>query len=178
MKRSTIIILLLAIAGPSESYEFTAERILEVESQIYLPPDPGLNGDSQLLGYDSDGNGVRDDIQRYLELRYFDEAELKAVFYDYASYLLNRMHVANESREFIQNLVKEREPSYWCLKWLDNNYERDYKSEIRELRKKVFNTLARNKANMMFNSKLAGMRSNAIDPETYNIYCAKYGLGR
>lgn len=177
MKLSTIIIFLLVFSGAAESYEFTAERILEVESQVYLPPDPGLNGDASLLGYDSDGNGVRDDIQRYLELRYFDELELKVVFYDYASELLNRMHVVNESRETIQNLYRESGNSHWCLIWLNSNSKRDYKSEIRELSKRVFNTLARYKADRMFESKLAGMRISAKNPDTYYIYCDKYGLG-
>jgi hypothetical protein len=176
MKLPTIIILLLVTSGVAESYEFTAERILEVESQLYLPPDLGLNGDAPLLGYDSDGNGVRDDIQRYLKLRYFDEVELKAVFYDYASELLNRIHVVNESRETIQNLYRESGKSHWCLIWLNNNSERDYKLEIRELSKRIFNTLARHKADRVFESKLAGMRISAKDPDKYYIFCENYGL--
>ena len=35
MKLPTIIILLLVTSGVAESYEFTAERILEVERHIY-----------------------------------------------------------------------------------------------------------------------------------------------
>lgn len=176
MKVFSIIFLLLTISEPAKSYDLTADRIFEVESQIALPPDPGLNGDAQLLGYDVDGNSIRDDIQRYLEVRYFDEPKLRAVFYDYASYLLNRIVVADQSTEFVQSLAKEREPAYWCLIWLNNNNERDFKSEIRELRKRVFNTIARHKANMIFHSKLAGMSFDAMDLETYRSYCVDYGL--
>lgn len=176
MKLVPIIVFLVTIAEPASSYEITTDRILEVESQVALPPDPGLNGDADLLGYDVDGGGVRDDIQRYLELRYFEEPKLKAVFYDYASALLKRISSASQSEEYIQNLVKEREPSYLCLMGLNNNSERDYRSEIRELKQRVFNTAARYKANMLFDSKLAGTVMTAIDIDAYKSYCAPYGL--
>jgi len=172
-----IFILLLTFVDPALSYEISTERIFEVESHISLPPDPGPNGDAELLGYDVDRSGVRDDIQRYLELRYFDEPKVKAVFYDYASSLLKRISVADKSREYIQDLAKKREPSFLCLSWLDDSSERDYRSEILELRKRVFNTIARYKANMLFHSKLAGTVTTAIDVDTYKSYCVPYGLG-
>src|SRR5216683_231714 len=37
---------------------------------ITLPPDPGAAGKATLQGIDSDGDGVRDDIQRYIALTY------------------------------------------------------------------------------------------------------------
>ena len=39
-----------------------------------LPPDPGEEGTQTLAGIDSDGDGVRDDVQRLIYLNYEDEA--------------------------------------------------------------------------------------------------------
>jgi hypothetical protein len=35
-----------------------------------LPPDPGEAGKQTMLGIDSDGDGIRDDVQRYIYLTY------------------------------------------------------------------------------------------------------------
>ncbi|QKT02341.1 hypothetical protein HUS23_05985 [Ectothiorhodospiraceae bacterium 2226] len=41
-----------------------------------LPPDPGPAGKATLVGIDSDGSGVRDDVQRYILLEHTDKLEL------------------------------------------------------------------------------------------------------
>ena len=38
-----------------------------------LPPDPGKAGKETPLGIDTDGDGVRDDIQRYIYFIYPDD---------------------------------------------------------------------------------------------------------
>jgi hypothetical protein len=43
-----------------------------------LPPDPGEAGKSTLEGIDSDNDGVRDDIQRYIALTYLDSEKTRA----------------------------------------------------------------------------------------------------
>jgi hypothetical protein len=47
------------------------------DNGIVLPPDPGEEGKLTLLGVDSDGDGVRDDIQRYIYFTYPDEEKLR-----------------------------------------------------------------------------------------------------
>lgn len=42
-----------------------------------LPPDPGKEGKQTLTGIDSDGDGLRDDIQRYIYLTYPDQPNVK-----------------------------------------------------------------------------------------------------
>ena len=46
-------------------------------SGFVLPPDPGAEGKKTLLGIDTDGDGVRDDIQRYIYLTYPDDKKLR-----------------------------------------------------------------------------------------------------
>ena len=46
-------------------------------SGFVLPPDPGKAGKVTLLGIDTDGDGVRDDIQRYIYFTYPDDKKLR-----------------------------------------------------------------------------------------------------
>jgi hypothetical protein len=43
-----------------------------------LPPDPGAAGMAPLGGIDSDGDGIRDDVQRYIALTYPSSAKMQA----------------------------------------------------------------------------------------------------
>ena len=47
------------------------------DTGVNLPPDPGAEGKKTLLGIDTDGDGVRDDIQRYIYLTYPDDKKLR-----------------------------------------------------------------------------------------------------
>lgn len=42
-----------------------------------LPPDPGKAGKKTLMGIDSDSDGLRDDIQRYIYLTYPDQPNVQ-----------------------------------------------------------------------------------------------------
>jgi hypothetical protein len=53
-------------------------------SRIPLPPDPGEAGKATLEGIDSDNDGVRDDIQRYIALTYPDSEKTRAVLIQFA----------------------------------------------------------------------------------------------
>lgn len=68
----------------------THSRPLPVEltiEQINLPPDPGEEGEETLAGVDSDGDGLRDDIQRYIALEYWEEPSLQLALRQYAQSL-------------------------------------------------------------------------------------------
>lgn len=51
---------------------------ISVTVPVDLPPDPGPGGMTTLAGVDSDGDGVRDDVQRYIALTYPDSAKTRA----------------------------------------------------------------------------------------------------
>ncbi len=50
-----------------------------------LPPDPGKAGKQTLLGIDTDGDGLRDDIQRYIYFTYTDDDKLRLGLRQYAT---------------------------------------------------------------------------------------------
>lgn len=51
---------------------------ISVTVPVDLPPDPGPGGMTTLAGVDSDGDGVRDDVQRYIALTYPNSAQTRA----------------------------------------------------------------------------------------------------
>jgi hypothetical protein len=56
-------------------YPFDTEAV--TWSFFSLPPDPGEEGKQTLLGIDSDNDGVRDDIQRYIYFTYPDNEKVR-----------------------------------------------------------------------------------------------------
>lgn len=56
----------------------TIPQTLKVTITVGLPPDPGAAGNATLAGIDSDGDGVRDDVQRYIGLTYPQSAKERA----------------------------------------------------------------------------------------------------
>lgn len=61
-----------------------------------LPPDPGSAGLLTLAGVDSDGDGVRDDVQRFIALTYADSAKVQAAATQIArSYLSQLVDASN-----------------------------------------------------------------------------------
>jgi hypothetical protein len=51
---------------------------IPVTVAVNLPPDPGDAGKLTIQGIDSDGDGVRDDVQRYIALAYPNSAKTRA----------------------------------------------------------------------------------------------------
>lgn len=49
-----------------------------------LPPDPGEAGKMTLVGIDSDNDGVRDDVQRWIAIEYPNSAKTKAALMQYS----------------------------------------------------------------------------------------------
>ncbi|QPJ60770.1 MAG: hypothetical protein G3M70_02240 [Candidatus Nitronauta litoralis] len=103
----TIIVTVTAPSGASDT-EQVAYRILD------LPPDPGEAGKATLLGIDSDNDGVRDDIQRYIELTYPESAKTRAALRQYAKAANDALENAEDKRTSINNAYKANR-SQECL---------------------------------------------------------------
>jgi hypothetical protein len=87
----------ITIAAPADAVPSTVEGTIQIRnagrpprnfarplpvevtiSPIPLPPDPGEAGKATLEGIDSDNDGVRDDIQRYIVLTYPESERTRA----------------------------------------------------------------------------------------------------
>jgi len=74
----TVAIILFVSVGYFIYFQESSEGLSKEQATIEatLPPDPGSAGRATLEGIDSDGDGVRDDIQRFIELNYPDRNRL------------------------------------------------------------------------------------------------------
>jgi len=128
-----------------------------------LPPEPdkALN-DSTLLGIDSNKNGVRDDVERWIYKTYKHPIE-RGIFMQSAR-AYNKVIVtpskAHETVKYIDDSSDcEGYWRYWKILYKDNNEDfllgryRDLEKEIRGIQ---FNTLKRHMAYKRFNGDLSG----------------------
>ncbi len=95
----TVGVTVTAPSGVSDS-----EQVMY--SVIDLPPDPGEAGKATLLGIDSDNDGVRDDIQRYIALTYPDSAKKRAALRQDAKAMNDALEDADDKRASINNAYK------------------------------------------------------------------------
>ena len=181
-KNSSIRVLIAfafftATVAEAREAEATPQRMLEIESQVTLPPDPGPNGDALLQGYDVDGDGVRDDIQRYVEFRYWDEPMLKAAYYEFVRTRLTFIASADQERATLVRLSDQEGSVYKCMMALTKrDGSRDFIDELRELESKMLNTAERLSAFYRGQAKLSGIYSGGDIPDAYFKHCKKYGF--
>ena len=158
-----------------------SEQIKEIKYRFYVPevlngyklppePDEALNN-STLLGIDSNENGVRDDVERWIIIKYSKDSKYPktkiAIALQYAKasqYIIvnDPIHAyKNKSYEifdyamdcegyWINTITKDMTSSSYIKFSLDNEiYDDEFKS-------KMFNTLERTKAYWRFNGSLSG----------------------
>lgn len=117
-----------------------------------LPPDPGEAGKATLEGIDSDGDGVRDDIQRYIALTYQDSEKLRAALTEMAKNRQKALVDANDSNKSYQHAIKDQS-AYECLAFL--HLESSHKiSQL--LFAEILNTEERSHAYLLYNSQFRG----------------------
>ena len=140
----------------------------EVVNGYRLPPEPNANGnDSTLLGIDVNGNGIRDDVERYIVKRYAADAKYPktktaiALQYAWASQKVLAQPTI-ESKKHIDNALDCE--FYWMSeKTKDMSGFESVKYHLLHkvisdttLRDKIFNTRERLEAKFAFNASLAG----------------------
>ena len=69
-----------------------------------LPPDPGEPGRQTLNGIDSDTDGVRDDVQRYIALTY-DDAPTRQALTQVSRSMLDGIRLADNEAASLDNLT-------------------------------------------------------------------------
>lgn len=117
-----------------------------------LPPDPGEAGTQTLLGIDSDRDGVRDDIQRYIHLTYPNEPLLRLALREYAKQFQLLLPTADNKDEAYNNarkMSRHRE----CIHFIRGKVE---KHVISGLKAEILNTRDRSIAYIKYSDNLAG----------------------
>jgi len=121
---------------------------------LTLPPDPGEAGKVTLAGIDSDGNGVRDDVQRYIALTYPNSERTRAGLTQYAKEAQQALLDADDEETSITN-ARNRQRALECLRYILGGV--DAASIIREeLTAEFLNTDARSRAWIVADGQLSG----------------------
>lgn len=106
-----------------------------------LPADPADNGNSTIAGIDSDGDGIRDDVERRISMHYPDNPLARAYSYMLAIRLQTIIENSTNKNSYIQ-AIHELSFAEDCLKnimptvrtkgtrlvlpWVMNTYPRSY----------------------------------------------------
>lgn len=117
-----------------------------------LPPDPGSAGKQTLLGIDSDGDGVRDDIQRYIHFTYPNEEKLKLALMEVAKQYQKLLLEADDPDAVFNNATKMARHTE-CLFFIKDRSSFDIHGALRA---EILNTKERSLAYITYNKNLAG----------------------
>ncbi len=147
----TVGVTVTAPSGVSDS-----EQVMD--SVIDLPPDPGEAGKATLLGIDSDNDGVRDDIQRYIALTYPASAKTRAALRQYAKATNDALEESDDKRKSINNSYKmdrSQECLYFIFREKEGSARPAYKIR-RKLDARILNTAERTSIFLDFDGQLGG----------------------
>jgi len=117
-----------------------------------LPPDPGDAGKATLEGIDSDNDGVRDDVQRWIAITYPDSEKTRAALTQEAK--LDQEFILNSTdSNMSMTIARQMMNSEACLAYVQPN---DYYEIGIEFQAIFLNTYARSKAWLQADRHLSG----------------------
>ncbi|MDP6583402.1 MAG: hypothetical protein QF535_02015, partial [Anaerolineales bacterium] len=123
-----------------------------VDVGVVLPPDPGEEGKLTLLGIDSDEDGVRDDIQRYIYFTYPDDEKLRLGLTYYAKEFQGVLADADDREAAYEHAIMMARHGE-CLDYLKGD---DSIYISRALRAEILNTRERSIAYITYSDNLGG----------------------
>jgi hypothetical protein len=131
--------------------------ILKVGAVSY-PPDPGEAGKATLDGIDSNGDGLRDDIERYIAFRYPDQPFVRAALHQYGVAIQNTLRTADDPQASRQ-VVNQIDRAASCV-----TYHSDGSgySKSADLETEMLNTEQRSRAYIKYNVNLGGTVSTLL----------------
>lgn len=139
-----------------------------------LPPDPGEAGKATLEGIDSNGNGVRDDIEQYIAITYPGDAKRnvrKALEQDAKGFQMALLASSNEAESI--RVLHETTGDGDCLAGVMGLQESFVASGA--LKAQVLNTELRSRAWIAFNRHIGGEVERNVYPWEYAKEC-KFNL--
>lgn len=119
---------------------------------LLYPPDPGEAGKATLEGVDSDGDGIRDDVQRYIQLTHPDAPATRAGLSQYARGLQTALLVAS-NREESRRVAEDLDRADECLESFTGFAAYDFTDDLLI---ETLNTEARSRAYISFDHNLGG----------------------
>lgn len=128
-----------------------------------LPADPGEAGKATIEGIDSDGDGVRDDVQIFIAQMWPESERTQAMMTMGAKQMQHQLVIAHDktlARAHVDGMG-EGHLQYLCFGYMEWTYEIDgYKSLVDELRPQILNTWDRRDRYTLFGKQLSGMATD------------------
>ncbi|MFK7826726.1 MAG: hypothetical protein AB8G05_21470 [Oligoflexales bacterium] len=78
------------------------ETEISLTNKFNLPPDPGKKGTETLMGVDSNNDGLRDDVQRWIYFNYPDEPLVRKALIQVAIDRMENFRYINDKEESIK----------------------------------------------------------------------------
>jgi hypothetical protein len=124
------------------------------ESTINLPPDPGPAGAATLEGVDINGNGMRDDVERWIGLTYRQSLKarqaLTQAYYPLQGFII---HGDRGDRDAVYDAMTALQRAGECLDYL---FPEDGYRMLQELKARTVNTANRVQADRQASRMLGG----------------------
>lgn len=140
----------------SNAFITEAQRLIELLGvDPALPDDPGEAGKATIEGIDSDGDGVRDDVQRFIAFKYPDSEMIRLMLTARAKSFQDKIGDANDEALSIQHTEESMLMSNCSehIAWKKNIDLRDWFDMERELQAEVINTDARIRNYIIYNDQ-------------------------
>jgi hypothetical protein len=126
--------------------------ILEPGPDGGLPPDPGEEGRLTLEGIDSDGDGIRDDIQRFIALNHPDSEKLRAALTQFTRVVQEALLVRDD-KALSLNAASSSDRAMECIDFLLGSGAADVTNELHA---EILNTVERSRAYLTYDAQLFG----------------------
>jgi hypothetical protein len=139
-------------SGKGAPKTFAKPLPIEIMVTSPLPPDPGAAGKATLEGIDSDGDGLRDDVQRHIALTYPESERTRAGLIQAAKAMQALILNADDKQTSIANALEDA-AALDCLYYLRPS-DRDLVYD--SLRAIVVNTPERARAYLRADGQLGG----------------------
>lgn len=139
------------------------------EPSLNLPPEPGPAGDETIEGVDTNGNGVRDDIERWIGLNYMDSEKtrqaLTQAYYPLQNFMI---HARDGDRDAVYNDMDALQRATECLYYIRSDDAHTLLGEIHGL---VVNTSDRFYADREASRMLGGGSFPSKSFSKWNLSC-------
>jgi len=160
---SLATVLLLSACRADENSDANSTALITTVGQAILAAEangtiPKLNHDDTIAGPDTDGNGIRDDIDTYIATLPYTEVQKKALQQN-ARALSSSLTVDTADKVALQKVANDMSNASWCIytKLTDGTAGKT----AGELEKMIVNTKNRFLQYEKFNSALSGSVSTS-----------------
>jgi len=137
---------------------------------VPLPPDPGEAGKQTLEGIDSDNDGVRDDVQRYIAISQVSNELVREALTQLVRVNQDFIIYSQGDQNIVISIAERRHAASDCLNFVTGNPRITY-TLGRELRAVLLNTEERSRAYVIADTQLSGVSFPVSDPEQWWESC-------